>query len=251
VIETRDGRYITVEPMDWVVEEDGKIKAQITQIPLRLAWAITIHKSQGMSLDAALMDLSQVFEYGQGYVALSRVRSLDGLHLLGWNPQTFMVHPEIIEADVDFHRQSEEAGGVFGNIEQTRLQQMHDNFIIAAGGNLEKKERKVKEKKSKKDTLEETKALVLERKSIKDIMKARELTYQTVTGHLEKLVAADRLKRDDIVYLITPALDRALPEIDKAFRHCKTEFLAPVHEYLKGKYSYDTLRLAKVVLMAK
>jgi hypothetical protein len=61
-----------------------------------------------MSLDSAVMDLSNAFEYGQGYVALSRVRSLNGLHLLGWNERALRVHPEALAKDGDFRRSSEE-----------------------------------------------------------------------------------------------------------------------------------------------
>ncbi|MEI6288612.1 MAG: PIF1 family DEAD/DEAH box helicase, partial [bacterium] len=80
IVAVSRGQKIMVEPADWLLEDRGESVAQITQLPLRLAWAITVHKSQGMSLDGAVMDLSSVFEYGQGYVALSRVRRLSGLH---------------------------------------------------------------------------------------------------------------------------------------------------------------------------
>ncbi|MBY0328676.1 AAA family ATPase, partial [Patescibacteria group bacterium] len=60
IVRTYTDEVITVSPMEWSVEEGGKIRAQISQVPLRLAWAITVHKSQGMSLDEAVMDLSSV-----------------------------------------------------------------------------------------------------------------------------------------------------------------------------------------------
>ena len=85
VVATRGGKRIVAEPATWKIDEGGQERASITQIPLRLAWAMTVHKSQGMSLDAAVIDLSRAFEYGQGYVALSRLRTLAGLHLLGLN----------------------------------------------------------------------------------------------------------------------------------------------------------------------
>ena len=138
IIKNRNGRSITIAPLDWVVEENGKVRAQITQIPLRLAWAITVHKSQGMSMDAAVMDLSQVFEYGQGYVALSRVRRLSGLYLLGINEQALKVHPEILKKDIDFKKQSAEAKKVFGQLAKTELQKMHENFVVACGGEVKK-----------------------------------------------------------------------------------------------------------------
>jgi len=138
IIKTKSGRNINVEPMDWVVEENGKIRAQITQVPLRLAWAITVHKSQGMSLDAAIMDLSQVFEFGQGYVALSRVRRLSGLYILGINEHALKVSPKILKKDIDFKKQSEEAVKVFGELSTEELKKMHENFVVASGGKIKK-----------------------------------------------------------------------------------------------------------------
>ncbi len=143
IIKTKSGRNINIAPMDWTVEENGKIRAQITQIPLRLAWAITVHKSQGMSLDAAVMDLSQVFEYGQGYVALSRVRRLSGLYILGMNAHALKVHPEILEKDIEFKNQSQEAVKTFSALTLEALQKMHENFVIASGGKVKKAKAKV------------------------------------------------------------------------------------------------------------
>lgn len=94
-----DGRVIKVEPHNWSINEDGKVKAEAIQLPLRLAWAITIHKSQGMSLDAAELDLGKSFTPGMGYVALSRVRSLDGIYLASINQMALQLHPEIYELD--------------------------------------------------------------------------------------------------------------------------------------------------------
>ena len=111
VVVTRSGFTVFAKRAEWKVNEDESVKAGIEQIPLRLAWAITVHKSQGMSLDAAVMDLSHAFEYGQGYVALSRVRSLSGVHLLGWNERALCVHPLALEKDAYFRRASEAERG--------------------------------------------------------------------------------------------------------------------------------------------
>ena len=134
IVQTRDGLKIEVKKMDWTVEENGEIRAQISQLPLRLAWAITVHKSQGMSLDEAVMDLSQVFEFGQGYVALSRVRRLSGLHLLGWNDRAFQVHPEVLAKDESFRLASQEVEKTFAEISPADLLQTHESFITSIGG---------------------------------------------------------------------------------------------------------------------
>lgn len=108
IITTKDGRKIMLQKrVSWTIEEHGIEKASISQYPLRLAWAITVHKCQGMSLDAASMDLSRAFEYGQGYVALSRVRSLAGLYLEGLNEKALKMHPVVVEKDGMFRKLSE------------------------------------------------------------------------------------------------------------------------------------------------
>ncbi len=136
IIKTRNGRTVTTEPMEWSMEERGRILARIMQIPLRLAWAITIHKSQGMSLDEAVIDLRNTFVQGQGYVALSRVRTLAGVYLSGWNAMALQVHPEVLLTDVGFRQRSEETRDAFGKILVGELTTMHENYIKACGGTL-------------------------------------------------------------------------------------------------------------------
>ncbi len=99
LVELEDERLLTVTPVAWALEDEGVIQAQITQLPLRLAWAVTVHKSQGMSLEAAEMDLSRAFVPGMGYVALSRVRALSGLKLLGLNEMALKVDQRAVELD--------------------------------------------------------------------------------------------------------------------------------------------------------
>jgi len=98
VVRTFQGDEIIAAPIRWGAGEVD-FDAWIEQVPLRLAWAITIHKSQGMTLDYAEIDLSRAFTYGLGYVALSRVRSLEGLSLLGYNEMSLQVSDEARDLD--------------------------------------------------------------------------------------------------------------------------------------------------------
>lgn len=147
-VRLRTGELVLAETAEWIVEENGKILGRINQVPLRLAWAMTVHKSQGLSLDAAIMDLSRVFEFGQGYVALSRVRRLDGLYLLGLNEQALRVHPKILADDESFRAASAEAARAFNALETDDLKLMHNNFIktISYHSPLTKKKRPVAKK---------------------------------------------------------------------------------------------------------
>ncbi|MEI6035507.1 MAG: helicase, partial [Verrucomicrobiae bacterium] len=79
-----NGRIMTVEPFKWQFDSKDKTSATFTQFPLRLASAITVHRSQSLTLDSAYIDVRAAREPGQAYVALSRVRTLSGLHLKSW-----------------------------------------------------------------------------------------------------------------------------------------------------------------------
>jgi ATP-dependent exoDNAse (exonuclease V) alpha subunit len=91
IVEFKNGKEVSMVPDTWELRDGDKKRASISQIPLRLAWAITIHKSQGMTLDAARIDLRKAFVEGMGYVALSRVKNLNNLYLTGINQMALKV----------------------------------------------------------------------------------------------------------------------------------------------------------------
>lgn len=96
VVKFVSGITMVIEPHRWTIDNTGKQSVVVRQIPLILAWAMTIHKSQGGSLDLAEIDIgSSLFEYGQAYVALSRVRYLNGLRILNLSLDEIRAHPVV------------------------------------------------------------------------------------------------------------------------------------------------------------
>jgi len=100
IVEFKSGKVVTMSPDTWELRDGDKKRASITQIPLRLAWAITVHKSQGMTLDSARIDLRKAFVEGMGYVALSRVKNLHNLYLSGINQMALRVSEDAQTIDV-------------------------------------------------------------------------------------------------------------------------------------------------------
>ncbi|MFA6446003.1 MAG: AAA family ATPase [Candidatus Paceibacterota bacterium] len=245
IVQTLTGKRIKVTTAEWRIDDEGKTKALISQIPLRLAWAITVHKSQGMSLDTAEIDLSKCFEPGMGYVALSRVRSLEGLLLSGINDMAFAVHPDVHEADQIFREASIQAREDLKALDPKVLKDAQDDFaskICELAGTKSAK---------KKSTIETTKDYLLAGKSISTIARERDLTKETVIDHVEKLIAGGI---DISLTLIKKEFltDKQVKEICDGFEELYPETrsyaLSPVKEKLGSKYTFLQLRVARLFI---
>jgi ATP-dependent DNA helicase PIF1 len=95
IVEFRNGIKQSIPRQPWFSQEMEGVGRK--QIPLKLAYAITIHKAQGATLDCALIDIgTSTFECGQAYVALSRVKNLDSLYIWDVEPSAFRVHPKVL-----------------------------------------------------------------------------------------------------------------------------------------------------------
>ncbi len=250
IVETYTGMRFVVSPQSWMVEEEGKIKAEISQLPLRLAWAITVHKSQGMSLDAMEVDLSKAFVQGMGYVALSRVRSLGGMKLLGFNDMSLEVDREVLEMDKNFRDESIDA------VEDLK-QMSHEEIKEAQEAWLEKIEPeekikiKKKEKEMKKSTQEITAEMLINEIPLENIAEARGVKSETIISHIEDLMAEGKGVCPDITYLKRELKRSEFDDILAAFKKAGTMTLSPVYNLLmkqKKKTTYLKIRIARLFI---
>jgi hypothetical protein len=252
VVRTFDGKTIYTEQQDWRIEEGSQILARITQVPLRLAWAITVHKSQGMSLDAAHMDLRTAFEYGQGYVALSRLRTLAGLTLAGWNERALQVHPEILVKDAELRAASAAAQESASEISSAELLTRQNDFVKTCGGTLEEKKIEPGEKfdvkpakKQRGKKWERTLELIRQGVTIEDIAVELSRAQSTILNHIEELFMLGKIGASDIESLSRK--DRAdIARVHEAFREIGADHFKPIFEYFKGDISYNVIHLAKL-----
>lgn len=96
IVKKDGGREVKVEKISFsLLDADGNVKASVIQFPVNLAYATTIHKSQGATLDELWCDLGSLWEPGHAYVALSRLREPSGLHIVRWSPRSFIVDPAV------------------------------------------------------------------------------------------------------------------------------------------------------------
>ncbi len=253
-VQTRDRQVLTIEPETWSLLDGDTVRAEVVQLPLRLAWAVTVHKSQGMTLDAAQVDLSKTFAYGQGYVALSRVRSLDGLYLLGMNERSCERHPGVADADHGFVAASEAIVRRLATTPLERMVALVREHVARCGGREPRDDTSLSADASRKGraktTYAETHRLIRERYSLARMAKARSLTKGTLLAHLEHLRESGAVAREDLAYLVPHGtkLAESLDLIGAAFEEAGTWALAPVRTLLGARFSYDELRLARLLV---
>lgn len=263
IVKLSNGYVVKVEYEDWTIEnESGKIQAKISQIPLKLAWAITIHKSQGMTLDAAQIDLSKTFEVGQGYVALSRIKNIEGLKLMGFNDNALSVDSLILSIDPRIKQASIKASEKIEAFEDNQLSAMHLSYIQRLGGTIDQKEiDKQKVLLDSEPKIEEkvanhikTKNLIETSSNLQDLAKNAGFSVSTIMNHLI-LIKADEVDFDISKYMPNLStinlVKKAIEEIketnnDENFSEDGKIKLKAIFTKLDEKISYDDIKMTLI-----
>jgi hypothetical protein len=246
-----NGKTITTEIENWsIMDDNGKTLASYNQIPLRLAWAITVHKCQGMTLDEAEIDLSKTFEKGQGYVALSRLKKLDNLQLIGLNEMALAVDNLAQKVDIRFQELSIDADNSY-KLEELELLAL--SFVRDCGGitnpkEITKTKNRLKEKASGKlSTYEVTLIHLKQSVPLKEIAEARGLTVGTIAGHLIK-IRKDHPDENLNYYKPKAAIIKKVKAAYDEQPKSAPISLNAIYGKLGGKVSYDDIKLAVAFL---
>lgn len=251
VVRLNNGRELVVRYESWSIDdENGEPLASFSQIPLCLAWAITIHKSQGMTLDFAEIDLSKTFEKGQGYVALSRVKSLEGLQVLGLNDKALLLDDFAQIADRRFFQLSAECEDWLNN-HTHQLNEWQTEFITKcrlANPQIALKTEMTKPKIQEPESFKKTLPLIQSKKSVSEIAKERTLANSTILEHIGKLLDSHDITIDDIEYL--KPNHELLEQVSHAYQTLQSEGefeggvkLRPIFEELRETIDYATIRM--------
>lgn len=261
IVRTAEGKKIKLEPEEWSLENDsGKVTATVLQVPLRLAWAITVHKSQGMTLDAAEMDLSKTFETGQGYVALSRVKNIEGLRLMGLNTMALRVDPLILHIDDRIKRASTRAGDRVKELSQEHLKTLFEGHVSHLGGIVSKEKidqeiQNIKEGKPSHSayvtpTHTKTKHLIAKSDTLLKLAQNRGLGKSTIVSHLARIkeedpkIDLDKYRPDNALFtrVDDAVLKLRTKNLKEHFSEDGNLRLKAIYEALDKEVSYDDIR---------
>ncbi|NVN97659.1 helix-turn-helix domain-containing protein [Candidatus Nomurabacteria bacterium] len=210
-----------------------------------------------MSLDNAEIDLRSTFTYGMGYVALSRVRTLSGIRLIGFTKESLLVDPRVLEHDQDLQNESYQNELMFSKLKNEEQEILEVEFINRMGGTIHSSSPldKTSHKKNKiidtkTPTILVTKELLDKGKNIKEIAKERNLTAGTITHHIEQII---KEYPETIITHIRPT-QRNIDLVKKANKKLKGEEIGKLNpiklilEKQGSNLSFEDIRLAKLFI---
>lgn len=255
---TESGTVIDVEPMEWqniryqFDEESKEISSKqigrFKQYPLKAAWAITVHKSQGLTFDKAIIDVHAAFSPGQAYVALSRCRTLDGLVLSSPVSASVFMRDNAVDAYMNYISRPVEELAFSSCYEYFEYEKKPEPEEVAPMKKV--KVNKEKPKKEKKEELRDESGKELstfeysywlynQGNTVEQIAEKRGLNQSTIEGHLARYVASGDIDVHEFVDGDT------LQKVEAyCMEHPEEKALKPIFEHFDAKIPYNVLRMA-------
>lgn len=252
------GTVIDVEPVEWqniryqFDEESNEISSKqigrFKQYPLKAAWAITVHKSQGLTFDKAIIDVHAAFSPGQAYVALSRCRTLDGLVLSSPVSASVFMRDNAVDAYMNYISRPVEELAFSSCYEYFEYEKKLEPEEVAPVKKV--KVNKQKPKKEKKEelcddtgkklsTFECSYKLYNQGDTVEQIAEKRKLNPVTIEGHLARYVASGDIDVHEFVDGDT------LKKVEAyCMEHPEEKALKPIFEHFDAKIPYGVLRMA-------
>ena len=252
------GTVIDVEPMEWqniryqFDEESKEISSKqigrFKQYPLKAAWAITVHKSQGLTFDKAIIDVHAAFSPGQAYVALSRCRTLDGLVLSSPVSASVFMRDNAVDAYMNYISRPVEELAFSSCYEYFEYEKKPEPEEVAPADKVkvnnekpkkEKKEELCDDTGKKLNTFEYSYWLYNQGNTVEQIAEKRKLNPVTIEGHLARYVASGDIDVHEFVDADTLEKVEAYCE-----KHPEEKALKPIFEHFDAKIPYNVLRMA-------
>lgn len=252
------GTIIDVEPMEWqniryqFDEESKEISSKqigrFKQYPLKAAWAITVHKSQGLTFDKAIIDVHAAFSPGQAYVALSRCRTLDGLVLSSPVSASVFMRDNAVDAYMNYiSRPVEELAfsSCYEYFEYEKKPEPEEVVPVKKVKVNQEKPKKVNKEEPRDDsgkklnTFEYSYWLYNQGDTVEQIAEKRKLNPVTIEGHLARYVASGDIDVHEFVDGDT------LKKVEAyCMEHPEEKALKPIFEHFDAKIPYGVLRMA-------
>lgn len=252
------GTVIDVEPMEWqniryqFDEESKEISSKqigrFKQYPLKAAWAITVHKSQGLTFDKAIIDVHAAFSPGQAYVALSRCRTLDGLVLGSPVSASVFMRDNAVDAYMNYISRPVEELAFSSCYEYFEYEKKPEPEVVAPVKKVKVNQEKPKKEKKeelrddtgkKLNTFEYSYWLYNQGNTVEQIAEKRGLNQSTIEGHLARYVASGDIDVHEFVEGDT------LQKVEAyCMEHPEEKALKPIFEHFDAKIPYSVLRMA-------